>query len=165
MKLQVLSWTDVCALPWLKNLPCKVETNGFGKIMVSPASSWHGGYQSDIAYLLRVHLPGGRVLVECPVDTSDGTRVADVAWISRERWLPHRRSVSLPVAPEICVEILSPSNRREEMLGKMGLYFVKVEQQSCGCAMRRESWSSLVGSGQDRWRDRSYAQSFRGVWR
>jgi Uma2 family endonuclease len=57
------------------------------------------------------------------VDTTDGTRVADVAWISQERLAPYKEVLSLPIGPEICVEILSKSNTREEMQGKMQLYF------------------------------------------
>jgi hypothetical protein len=64
-----------------------------------------------------------RQLAGRPIDTADGTRVADVAWMVKERFRPHRRSISLPIAPEICVEVLSPSNSREEMLGKMQLYY------------------------------------------
>lgn len=61
--------------------------------------------------------------MECPVETADGTRVADVGWMSKERFRPHRRASSLPVAPEIGVEVLSPSSTREEMLEKMQLYY------------------------------------------
>ncbi len=117
-----LTWTQVCEIPWLQDLPAKIETNRYGKIMMSPASSWHGGLQYDLARELDRQLPGGRILIECPIDTSDGTRVADVAWMSRERWLPHQKAISLPLAPEICVEILSPSNHAGEMVEKRRLY-------------------------------------------
>ena len=123
MSTNVLTWADVCAIPWLKDIPAKIETNRHHKILMSPASSWHSSFQGDLGNLLHQHLPAGKVLVECPIDTSDGTRAADVAWMSRERWLPHRRTLSLPVAPEICVEVLSPSNTRQEMLEKMALYY------------------------------------------
>lgn len=120
-----LTWAEVCAIPWLKDIPAKIETNRNNKILMSPASTWHGSYESEINHLLRLLLPQGRVINECPIDTSDGTRVADVGWMSRERFMPHRRSVSLPIAPEICVEVLSPSNTRAEMLEKMQLYYAK----------------------------------------
>lgn len=131
MSTNALSWEEVCAIPWLRNIPAKIETNRHGKIMMSPASSWHSSYEYEAAKLLDKLLPGGRVMVECPIETSNGTRVADAAWMSRERWLPHRRAMSLPAAPEICVEVLSPSNSREEMLEKV---------QLCCEAGAREVW-------------------------
>jgi Uma2 family endonuclease len=123
MSTASLSWAEVCAIPWLQDIPAKIETNKFSKIIMSPASTWHGGYESDIGHHLRCLMPHGKVITECPIETTDGTRVADVAWMERGRFRPHRRSVSLPIAPEICVEVLSPSNTRAEMLEKMQLYY------------------------------------------
>ncbi len=123
MSTPTLTWADVCALPWLKDIPAKIETNKHNKIIMSPASTWHGSYESEIALLLNRLLPGGKIITECPINTTDGTRVADVAWMSKDRFRPHRRSISLPIAPEICVEVLSPSNSRGEMIEKMQLYY------------------------------------------
>jgi Uma2 family endonuclease len=117
------TWAEICADPVLKDLPYKIETNRFGKIMMSPASFWHGGFEIEIGSLLKKLMKGGRAVAECAIETTDGIRVADVAWISRERYEPHRKAINLPIAPEICVEIISNSNTREEMLGKMQLYF------------------------------------------
>lgn len=117
------TWAEICADPVLRDLPYKIETNRFGKIMMSPASFWHGGFEIEIGHLLKQLMSGGRAVAECAIQTTDGVRVADVAWISRARYEPHRKAVNLPVAPEICVEIVSTANTREEMLGKMQLYF------------------------------------------
>ena len=117
------TWAEICADPVLRDLPYKIETNRFGKIMMSPASFWHGGFEIEIGHLLKKFMTGGRAVAECAIETSDGIRVADVAWISRARYEPHRKAVNLPIAPEICVEIVSESNSREEMLEKMQLYF------------------------------------------
>lgn len=123
MKSGTLTWAEVCAIPWLKDIPAKIETNKHNKIMVSPRAVWQGVTQCGIGLALDQRLKDGRCLISCPIDTTDGTRVADVAWISKERFKPHRRAVSLPIAPEICVEVLSPSNTRQEMLEKMQLYY------------------------------------------
>ena len=117
------TWAEICADPVLKDLPYKIETNRFGKIMMSPASFWRGSLLAEIGDLLRKLMKCGRAVAECAIETTDGIRAADVAWISRERYEPHRKAINLPIAPEICVEIISNSNTREEMLGKMQLYF------------------------------------------
>ncbi len=128
-----MTWTEVCAIPWLKDIPAKIETNRQNKILMSPASSWHSRYESEISFLLRKLLPGGHAFTECPIETEDGTRVADVAWMSTERYQPHRRAISLPIAPEICVEVLSPSNTREEMLQKRLLYYAAGAEEVWLC--------------------------------
>ncbi len=79
------------------------------------------------------HLPGGRIVTECTIGTSDDTKVADMAWISRERLHPHRRACSLPIAPEICVELLSDSNRMGEMAGKVPLHFAHGAEEAWRC--------------------------------
>lgn len=129
----MISWAEICDHPSLKDLPFKVETNRYGKIVMSPGSNWQSSLQYDIGRLLDDHMPGGRVMVECAIETSDGTRVADVAWMSQKRHAPHRRAMSLPIAPEVCVEVLSRSNTREEMIGKMQLYFERGAQEVWLC--------------------------------
>lgn len=82
--MSAMQWADVLANPFLEDLPFKIELNRWGRIEMSPASNQHGLVQVDIASELR-QKPGGRVLVRCSIQTSDGVRVADVAWISDER--------------------------------------------------------------------------------
>lgn len=130
----MISWATICADRTLQDLPYKVETNRYNQIVMSPASSWHGGYEVEIASALKQMLPHGRAIVECAIETTDGIRVPDVAWISKERYAPFRRAYSLPISPEICVEILSPSNSREQMLGKMQLYFAAGAQEVWLCS-------------------------------
>ena len=86
---------------------------------MNPARSRHSEYQGAITYLLRQMLPRGLVLPKCPVQTSDGVRVPDVAWSSPER----RQPVVYTLAPEICVEVMSPHNDEREMIEKRRLYF------------------------------------------
>ena len=103
----------------------RVETDRFGQalLMSTPPSFEHGGYQLDIGTILRQHLPNGFTVTECPVSTSEGVKGADVIWISSARKRRALRGGLLEMAPEICVEVLSPSNTREEMTEKKRLYF------------------------------------------
>ena len=63
------------------------------------------------------------MITECPVSTSDGVKAIDVAWLTLERRQEVDLAVCLAQAPEICVEILSPSNTSEEISEKIALYF------------------------------------------
>ncbi len=66
----------------------------------------------------------GRVSTECPVKTSRGTKVADVAWRSAAFLEKHgMKKVELPESPEVIVEIESPSTSAAELEGKRPLYF------------------------------------------
>ena len=65
----------------------------------------------------------GKVVPECPVVTADGVKVPDVAWLSRAQALAFAGKVAAPEAPEICIEIKSPSNSKREMDTKKALYF------------------------------------------
>ena len=131
--MKTLTWEDIIADRTLRDLPYKIETNRYNKIIMSPASAWHGNYEYKIGRLLEDLLPLGEIIMEAPVKTAEGVRVADVAWISRGRWKSQRRAVSLDHAPEICVEILSTSNCREEMLDKMTLYYAKGAEEVWLC--------------------------------
>lgn len=131
--MKAMTWEDILEDRSLQDLPYKIETNRHNQIIMSPASAWHGNYEYEIGKLLGTLLPEGKIINEAPVRTSEGVRVADVGWMTRERWLPQKRSTALVLAPEICVEILSPSNTRAEMLNKMTLYYAKGAQEVWLC--------------------------------
>jgi Uma2 family endonuclease len=75
------------------------------------------------ALLLKSLMPHGRAMTECPFSTADGVRAADVAWASAECMAQLGNRACFPRSPEICVEVLSPSNTEEEIKEKMTLYF------------------------------------------
>jgi Uma2 family endonuclease len=117
-------WERLCANPTLVDFDCRIETDRYGQIIMTlPPGLDHGGYQSDLVVLLWQLLPRGRVITECPISTSDGIKAADVIWISRERLMRGSRQNVLVESPEICVEILAPSNTRQEIEHKKRLYF------------------------------------------
>jgi Uma2 family endonuclease len=70
-------------------------------------------------------LPQGLVITECPLSTADGVKAVDVAWLAAGRLEigDEPEPTVLIRAPEICVEVLSPSNTQREIDEKRALYF------------------------------------------
>ncbi|MDR3567981.1 MAG: Uma2 family endonuclease [Syntrophobacteraceae bacterium] len=129
-----MEWREVVNHPSLKNLPFKIETNEWGKIMMAPASYAHGVYQGRIYGWFERHAGGGMPSTECPVETSKGVRVADVAWAGTAFLKKHGvRKLSLPESPEVIVEIESPSNSVAELEEKRQLYFEKGAKEFWLC--------------------------------
>jgi Uma2 family endonuclease len=118
----VLRWAELCADPRWHDLAGKIELNGRGVIEMSPASNRHALRQARIAQFLGLQLPTGDALVECSVLTADGVRVPDVAWASAAFMARHGEITPFPAAPEICVEVRSPSNTDAEMEHKTALF-------------------------------------------
>jgi Uma2 family endonuclease len=120
-----MTWAEACQDKSLENLPYKIELNGQGKLIMSPTRNKHGFFQAEIAHLLRTLLPNGHVLVECAIDTPEGTYVSDVTWASKARFKVIEPELSCSIAPEICVEVWSQSNTPQEIEMKRRLYFEK----------------------------------------
>src|SRR5215475_10325524 len=117
-------WSELLSDPALAKIEGRIETDRYGHIIMSPPpAASHGSFQYRIGRLLEDLMLKGRVITECPISTADGVKAADVAWASPEciRNLGNRACFSQ--APEICVEILSPSNTQAEIDEKMALYF------------------------------------------
>lgn len=117
-----MQWAEVIDNPYFKNLPFKIELNRYGKIEMTPASNKHGRLQFHIGSVLERKLKKGEALTECSIQTTEGVKVADVAWCSKTFIKQHGYETPYSHAPEICVEIVSPSNSKEEMIDKAHLY-------------------------------------------
>ena len=102
-------WSEVIASPYLQNLPFKIELNKWGNIEMSPASNKRGKLQGDVCTELRKK-KGGVVISQCSIQTTEGVKVADVAWISNALYKRLGDETPYSQCPEICVEIKSPSN-------------------------------------------------------
>src|SRR5262249_50300925 len=91
-------------------------------------------YQGEIVALLRQNIKGGRSMPECPIQTSEGVKAADVVWVSNQRRSSRPNDPVYLIAPEICVEVVSPSNTAEEIEERKRLFFEKgaVEFWICG---------------------------------
>jgi Uma2 family endonuclease len=128
-----MNWQKICEDPALRDLPYKIETNRYGQIIMTPHRLAHSFYQSEIERLLREFLPYGVVLPECAIETRDGVKTADVAWMSRERYAKVKDDFAASIAPEICVEVISPSNTLGEIDDKITLYFAAGAQEVWIC--------------------------------
>lgn len=129
-----MTWAEICDDPVLAALPNRIETDRWGRIVMSPPPrSRHGDFQSEISGLLRELMSGGRATTECPIQTSEGIKAADVAWASRERRAAKANDPVFLVAPEICVEIRSPSDVEAELMERKRLFFEKGAQEFWVC--------------------------------
>lgn len=129
----MLQWADVLKDKSLQNLPYKIELDARGRIIMTPASNRHARYQGKIGGLLTRLMREGVVLTECSIQTLDGVKVADVAWASNEFFKKHHDETPYSAAPEICVEVTSPSNSRAEIEEKIALYFSKGAREVWIC--------------------------------
>lgn len=128
-----MNWQEVCEHPSLHDLPFKIELNQRGAIVMSPVKFDHSAYQGEVIRLLNAMMHRGRTVVECAIHTRKGTKVADVAWLSAERFDQNRHRVECEVAPEICVEVVSSGNTNREIREKSKLYFEKGAEEVWVC--------------------------------
>lgn len=128
-------WREILADSSLKGLPHRIETDRHGHIVMSPPPAFsHGKRQAKIAGLLIKLMPAGETVTECPLSTSDGVKAIDVAWLSPTRHENATEPIVLEHAPEICVEIISPSNPTSEIHEKRALYFEAGAQEVWTCS-------------------------------
>jgi Uma2 family endonuclease len=128
-------WAELLADPELTRIEGRIETDRYGHVVMSPPPApRHGTFQAEIARLLGNLMPKGRVLTECPISTADGVKAADVAWASPECLAELGEKVCFPTAPEICVEVFSPSNTEAEIQEKAKLYFDAGAREVWVCA-------------------------------
>ncbi len=128
-----MDWREVCENPLFQDIPFKVETNRWGHIEMTPASNEHGLFQACIIAWLAKLGPLGHALAECSIQTSQGVKVADVAWGTAEFFRTNGRANPYRQSPEIAIEILSPSNSAAEMVEKMELYFARGAEEFWMC--------------------------------
>jgi Uma2 family endonuclease len=108
--------------PLVAAIPYKVELNEKGAIEVSPPSSRHAFLQAFVARELHRFRPDGSTFTKLGIETQIGVRLPDVAWASADFIARHGMPTPFPNAPEICVEVLSPSNTAPEINEKVAAY-------------------------------------------
>ncbi len=109
--------------PSYAGLPGRFELNPWGQIiMTPPADTWHYRVAARLARALTAAL-GGEAFQEGAVAVDGrGTPVADVVWCSTAFLARHGAERVFQAAPEICVEVLSPSNSTKEIDEKRAAY-------------------------------------------
>jgi len=117
-----MNWQQVLEDKSLQDIPYKIELNSWGQIVMSPVKNPHAIRQGRIESELRALAPAGEAFPECAINTEDNVKVADVVWLSPERFERVKNEDVCSIAPEICVEVASPSNTAKEMTFKIGLY-------------------------------------------
>lgn len=128
-----MRWSDVIEDPTLKDLPYKIELNEWGNIILSPASNRHGLMQAELSGLLREQKKEGKILTECSINTLQGVKVAGIAWGSAHFFQKNGTNTPYDQSPELCIEIISPSNSKQEMKEKTSLYLAKGAQEVWLC--------------------------------
>jgi Uma2 family endonuclease len=99
------------------------ETNAQGQIIVNPPIGLqHAKFADRLIALIKSHLPGWHVWPEVGIHTSDGVKAPDLAVAPPDFVETTDAHGFLLRAPDLCVEIMSPSNTWEEMCHKARLY-------------------------------------------
>jgi Uma2 family endonuclease len=118
----------LCDDPFFANVPGKIEVDIWGRLLMSPpASSYHSALQGRLSQRLAVL--GGEMFVELAVVTPAGVFVPDVAWASRGFMQLHAFETPYTKAPELCIEVVSPSNSVKELEDKRIAYLAAGAQE------------------------------------
>ena len=133
-----LTWEELCADKSLPDLLYRIELNGLNQIVMFPLYFRHGRCQGKIYALLSQLLQDGEPSVGCAVVTSDNVKVPDIIRASRAFIQQHADALALPTAPEICIEVLSSTNRSAEIKAKRVLYFDAGAQEVWICGLQGE---------------------------
>jgi hypothetical protein len=87
-----------------------------------------------ISALLARSLPNGHVLVDVPIETKDGIRKADVAWISNVRRATLCREPAYSGSPEICVHLKSHETNDNEFFKNRNLLMKAGAKENWICS-------------------------------
>lgn len=120
-------YREMCDDVRFSNIPGKVELDLWGRVLMTPASTYHGRIQGRLCQQLAVL--GGETLIEAGIVTHLGLFVPDIAWASTAFIKAHGGETPLQRAPEICIEVLSPSNSVKEMGEKRTAYLAAGAQE------------------------------------
>ena len=88
----------------------RIETDGNGEILMSPRPPKPHNFKATKIATMLVERLGGEAAIEPQIITGQGVKVPDACWLHPDRYAEASDPDPFIVAPEICVEVLSPSN-------------------------------------------------------
>lgn len=102
--------------PSFANVQGRLELNAWGQIIMTPPADFrHYRLAARLGRLFMAALGGESVHEGAVACEGCGTLIADVVWCSSQFLAAHGQERVLQRAPEICVEVLSPSNSTKEI--------------------------------------------------
>jgi hypothetical protein len=120
------------------------ETNGQGQIIMSPPVGLPHAKRADrIAVAIRSLLNGWRVWPKVGIHTADGVKAPDLAIAAPDFTEATDARGFLVRAPEICVEIMSPSNTWRRCATRR-CSTSPPEREKCGCATKAARFISSM---------------------
>ena len=124
-----IRYRQLCDDPCLASVPGKIELDVWGRVLMTPPpSAYHGLTQSRLDHKLRTVF-GGEVITEAPIVTPLGLFLADLAWLSPAYVATHGIKTPLAPAPELCIEVVSPTNSVKELSEKRHAYLAAGAQE------------------------------------
>ena len=124
-----IQYRRLCDDPCFANIPGKIELDVWGRVLMSPpAAVYHGRVQANVTHKLKAVL-GGHVITEAPIATPGGLFVPNVAWAS-PGFMSADPESPLMRAPEICVDVVSPSNSVKELNEKRDAYLASGAEEA-----------------------------------
>ena len=121
-------YRDLCHDRRFANAPGKIELDVWGRVLMTPASVYHGRIQGRLCQQLAI-LDGGETVIEAGIATPMGLFVPDLAWASTHFLNQHAGEWALTQAPELCIEVVSPTNSLKEMQEKTAAYLAAGAQE------------------------------------
>jgi Uma2 family endonuclease len=141
-----MRYRDLCDDPRFANIPGKVEIDLWGRTLMSPpAAPYHGRLQLKLSDKLASL--GGERTAEAPIATALGLFVADLAWSSRKSPPESQFENPLMRAPELCIEVVSPSNSRQELREKTEAYLAAGAEEVWIVYPRSKRWEVHTKQG------------------
>jgi Uma2 family endonuclease len=130
-------WARLVNDPGFRGVLEKIETDRDGNLIMSPPpADPHIVRQNLIAKTLDRLLPEGLWLVNGTVSTPEGVKIPDTVWYGKDRVAARAAApdeLLSRIAPDVCVEVLSPCNTAREIRDKTAAYFAVDVQEVWTC--------------------------------